>query len=314
MTFVADRTYQLVIAVCRLLFRALGLRFDVRGAEHVPAAGPAVLAANHVSFLDFMFVGLAGTRRGRFVRFLAIEWVFRAPGVGAAMRAMGHIAVDRAHGEVALRNAVHAVRAGELVGVFPEATISRAWTLKEFRPGAAALAIREQVPLVPVVVWGGQRVLTVDGRVSIRRGKTITLLVGQPLRPPPTATVEDVGADLRTRLDALLVEAMDSYPDRPRNSRDRWWLPASRGGSAPTPDVAALLDGEAVRRVDARAAARAADSSHQGCAGRATCAPGIPSLPAQRVSGPRRGRRRCPPRSSCCRPWSRRRRPRSSGR
>lgn len=245
-----DLTYRIVIAVCRLLFRALGLRFEVRGLEHVPTRGAAVLASNHLSFLDFMFVGLAGIDRGRFVRFLAKEPVFHHRPVGTVMRAMGHIPVDREHGEVALRQAVEKVRAGEVVGVFPEATISRSWTLKDFKPGAAAIAIWEQVPLVPVVVWGGQRIFTAGGRWSLRRGKALTVLVGAPLHPLPDATPDEVTAELRIRLQALLDEAMSTYPDHPRSHRDRWWLPASAGGTAPRPEVAAELDAAAVARAD----------------------------------------------------------------
>ena len=65
-----DRTYRLVIAACRLLFRVLGLRLEVRGAVRLPATGPVVVAANHNSFLDFMLVGLVGTMRGRLIRSL----------------------------------------------------------------------------------------------------------------------------------------------------------------------------------------------------------------------------------------------------
>lgn len=235
----SDVTYRLVIAVCRALFRALGLRITVRGAEHLPGAGGAVLASNHVSFLDFSLVGLVGFHRRRFVRFLTKQSVFRPPVVGAAMRAMGHVSVDRAHGAVALRHAVEKARAGEVVGVFPEATISRSWTLKDFKPGAAAIAIWEQVPLIPVVVWGGQRVLTAGGRWSLRRGKALTILVGKPMHPAPEASPDEVTAELRVRLQALLDEAMSTYPDRPRNHQDRWWLPVSAGGSAPRPAAAA---------------------------------------------------------------------------
>ncbi|MDQ6715055.1 MAG: 1-acyl-sn-glycerol-3-phosphate acyltransferase [Actinomycetota bacterium] len=246
----SDLTYRVVIRLCRVLFRALGLRIDIRGVENVPTRGPAVLASNHVSFLDFMFVGLAGVQRGRFIRFLAKQPVFRPPLVGAAMRAMGHICVDRRHGEVALRHAVRAVEDGELVGLFPEATISRSWELKDYRPGAAAVAIWQQVPLLPVVVWGAQRVLTVDRRFSLRRGKAITIVVGQPLRLGREVTPAEGTARLRAAMQVLLAEAMATYPDRPRDDRDRWWVPASAGGSAPRPAVAAEMDARAMARAD----------------------------------------------------------------
>ena len=252
---VSDLVYRVVVAAAKAVFRGLGLRIEVRGADRLPARGPAILASNHVSFLDFTFVGLVGDRRGRNVRFLTKEGVFASRPVGAAMRAMGHISVDRSHGEVALRHALEALRAGEVVGVFPEATISRSWTLRAFRPGAAAMAVWTQAPLVPVVVWGGQRILTVGGRFSLRRGTPVTILVGQPIRPGPDADPAEVTRVLRARIGDLLEEAMDTYPDRPQARTDAWWVPARRGGTAPTPEVAAVLD-DAAMWGTARAAPR----------------------------------------------------------
>ena len=251
-----DRTYRLVIRAALGVFAALGLRIDVQGAEHLPREGGAVLAGNHVGFLDFLFVGLVGRQRGRFVRFLAKQGVFTPPVVGAAMRAMGHVSVDRAHGEVALRHAVAKARADEVVGLFPEATISHSWELRPLRPGAAAVATWCQVPLIPVAVWGSQRILTVGGRFSHRRGTAVTIVVGEPLRPAPDAEPYAVSEQLQDRLQAVLTEAMDAYPDRPSADADPWWLPASRGGSAPGREEGLRLDDEGVRRADLAAEAR----------------------------------------------------------
>ena len=251
-----DRTYRLVIRAALAVFSGLGLRIDVRGAEHLPRQGGAVLAGNHVGFLDFLFVGLVGRRQGRFVRFLAKQGVFTPPVVGRAMRAMGHVAVDRAHGEVALRHAVARARAGEVVGLFPEATISHSWELRPFRPGAAAIATWCQVPLVPVAVWGSQRILTVGGRFGLRRGTPVTIVVGEPLTPAPDADPYAVSEQLRDRLQSVLTEAMGAYPDRPRDDADRWWLPTSRGGSAPGRAEGLRLDEEGMRRADLAGEAR----------------------------------------------------------
>jgi len=253
---VTDRTYRLVVRAARGVFAGLGLRLDVRGAEHLPTHGGAVLAGNHVGFLDFLFVGLVGRERGRFVRFLAKQGVFHPPVVGPAMRAMRHVPVDRAHGEVALRQAVARVSAGEVVGVFPEATISHSWELRPFRPGAAAVAAWCDVPLVPVAVWGSQRILTVGGRFSLRRGTAVTILVGEPLHPGPDADPYAVTEQLRARLETLLDEAIETHPDRPRDDVDRWWLPASRGGTAPGREEGLRLDEEGMRKADLAAEAR----------------------------------------------------------
>lgn len=243
-----DRVYRGVIRLFRLVFRFLGLRFDVRGAEHIPAHGPAVLACNHLSYLDFTFVGLAGSRRARLVRFMAKQSMFHNPVSGPLMRAMRHIPVDRESGAVAYRVAARRVAEGELVGVFPEATISRSWTLKSFKLGAATLAVWEQVPLLPVVLWAPQRTFTVDRHYSVRRGKTIRVFVGAPFEPGPDADRSAVDAELRRRMQVLLDDAMRDYPDAPRDDGDRWWVPMTRGGTAPTLEEAARREESARER------------------------------------------------------------------
>lgn len=243
-----DRTYRCANWVFATAFKLMDYRFDVRGAEHIPATGPAVLAGNHIGFLDFTFIGYAARRRGRFVRFMSKRSIFELPIVGRLMRSMGHIPVDRAAGWPAARRGIDRVREGELIGVFPEATISRSWLLKPFRRGAAGIARFCGVPLVPVVVWGGHRIYTVDGHRSLRRRMPITILVGEPLTVRDGESVDELSARLHAAMELLLAEAIDTYPDTPRDSTDRWWLPHDRGGSAPDPATAAVLDREAVAR------------------------------------------------------------------
>lgn len=262
-----DLPYRLVIGLVRLVFLALGLRITVRGAEHVPAHGPAVLASNHVGYLDFTFVGLAGRRRGRFVRFMAKQSVFGPPVVGPAMRAMGHVPVDRRPGTPgvpALRAADRWLRRGDVVGLFPEATISRSFTIKDLKPGAAFLAQRTGAPLLPVVVWGSQRVLTAGPRWSLRRGTVIVVQVGEPLAVGADESPYDVTARLGARLEELLEEVADAYPQAPRDERDRWWVPAARGGTAPPRPVAAEQEQAAVARREARRAAKEAAGPRTG--------------------------------------------------
>lgn len=250
MTIAGDRTYRAVIRAFWLLFRALGLRLDVRGASYLPADGAAVVACNHIGYLDFTFLGLAASHRHRLVRFMAKQAIFDNPVSGPLMRAMNHIPVDRSSGAAAYRRAERQLRRGEIVGVFPEATISRAWTLKPFKLGAASLAVREQVPLVPAVVWGGHRVLTVGGRWSLRRGKAVSVFLGEAILPGPHDDVAAVNAELHRRMRQLLDVAQRSYPQTPRSDADRWWLPKYLGGSAPSPAAAAELDSAAVSRAE----------------------------------------------------------------
>ena len=245
-----DRTYRVVIATIAGVFRLLGLRITVLGAENLPASGPAVVACNHTGFLDFTFVGYAARERGRLVRFMSKLSVFENPFSGWLMRAMRHVPVDRWSGAIAYRQARRLLDVGEIVGVFPEATISRSWLVKGLKPGAAGLAISRRAPLVPTVVWGSHRVMTVDGHRSLRRGKAISILVGEPLQPGEGETIASLTERLGAAMTALLDEAIDTYPDEPRSEADRWWLPHNRGGSAPEPVVAAALDRAALERIN----------------------------------------------------------------
>ncbi len=212
----------------RGVHRALGLRFDIRGAEHIPSTGPAVLASNHLSYLDFTFVGLPAKQRHRLVRFMAKRSTFDNRIIGPSMHAMGHIPVDRRPGgpsAVAYRQAARRLADGEVVGVFPESTISRTWSLGTFKLGAATLAVREQVPLLPVVLWAPQRTFSVNRHYSVRRGKTIMVWVGAPV-PSAGRTPREVDIDLRAAMQSLLERERREYPDQPRSAADRWWLPA----------------------------------------------------------------------------------------
>ena len=235
--------YPAVILGFRVVFRAMGLRITIEGAENVPTEGGAVLASNHVGYLDFTFVGWGLRSRHRLVRFMAKESVFRHKVSGPLMRGMHHIAVDRAAGSQAFREAMAMLKAGEVVGIFPEATISRSFLLKDFKPGAVRMAQAAGVPLVPVVVWGSQRIYTKGRPTDFRgRGKAITVAYGEPLTPGRRDDPADVEAELRRRMDELLAKAQREYPDAPAGPDDRWWLPASLGGTAPTPQEAAVMD------------------------------------------------------------------------
>jgi 1-acyl-sn-glycerol-3-phosphate acyltransferase len=252
-----EPTYTPVIALARLVFRGLGLKFHVTGAEHVPRAGGAVMAINHVGYLDFTFAGLAARPAGRVVRFMAKKEVFDHKIAGPLMRGMKHIPVDR-HGAAAdsYQLAVKALAAGEIVGVFPEATISLSFELKEFKTGAARMAMEAGVPILPCVVWGSQRVMTKGRPKDLTRGTPIRIVVGPAFTPDPAADPVEVTAELKTRMQALLDEARATYTGTPRSAEDTWWIPASLGGTAPTLEAAARRQAETDA---ARAARRAAE-------------------------------------------------------
>jgi 1-acyl-sn-glycerol-3-phosphate acyltransferase len=252
----AEPVYRPVIGLARAVFALQGLRFDLRGTGHVPRRGGAVMVMNHIGYFDFTYAGLAARPAGRLVRFMAKQEVFDHPVSGPLMRGMRHIPVDREAGSGAFRHAVDALRDGEIVGVFPEATISRSFELKDFKAGAVRMAAEADVPLLPTLVWGSQRVWTKDHPRRLGRTRVpISVLVDEPMRVGRDEDVLDATARLRARMEMLLHELQETYPDRPDGGD--WWVPARLGGSAPTPDEAMALDREErKRRLAAAKAAR----------------------------------------------------------
>ena len=254
----AEPVYRPVIAFARTVFLALGLKFDITGSERVPTQGGGVVAMNHVGYLDFALIGLAFNPKKRMVRFLAKQEVFDHKISGPLMRGMKHIPVDREAGAGSYQAAVDACQRGELVGVFPEATISQSFELKAFKSGAARMASEAGVPLIPAVVWGSQRVLTKARKKDLRRGTHIRIIIGEAFTPPAGSDPVEVTKDLKARMQVLLDEARSSYQGQQRGSDDTWWIPAASGGTAPTLQAAEAADRD-VRA--ARAAKRAARDS-----------------------------------------------------
>ncbi|MCZ2828930.1 lysophospholipid acyltransferase family protein [Modestobacter sp. VKM Ac-2986] len=237
-----DRPYRFVIRVALIVFRLFRFRFDVRGQEHVPTSGGAIICSNHVSFLDFTFLGLAALPQHRLVRFMAKASVFGHWFSGPFMRAMQHIPVDRAAGTAAFEAAVASLKDGHVIGVFPEATISSSFVVKQLKAGAARMAVDAGVPILPAAVWGGQRIATKRQKVRFRRDVPVTVIIGEPIVPEPGEKVQAVLRRTKAAIETLVEEAQRTYPDQPAGADDRWWLPAHLGGTAPTPEVAAVLD------------------------------------------------------------------------
>lgn len=248
----ADPVYVPIIGVAKGLFRLQGLRFTVNGSEHIPTQGGAVLAINHIGYLDFTYAGMACLPAHRRVRFMAKEAVFRHKVSGPLMRGMKHIPVDRAAGSASLREALRALKAGELIGVFPEATISRSFEIKEFKSGAVRMAAASGVPIIPIVIWGSQRVWTKGHPKRLGRTKTpISITVGEPMTIAKTDDPEAATQRLRATMTAMLHAAQAAY--EPLTGEDRKYLPVHLGGSAPTLDEATAMDrADAAARIAAR--------------------------------------------------------------
>jgi 1-acyl-sn-glycerol-3-phosphate acyltransferase len=235
-----DLTYPPIIVAAKLGFRLLGQRILLTGTDHVPRTGGVLLAVNHISYVDFIYGGLAANPSGRKVRFMAKRELFDHRWTGPLMRSLHHIEVDRADGEASLATALEFLRAGECVGIFPEATISRSFELKELKTGAVRIAAAGGVPLVPVVLWGTQRMMTKDHHRDFSRGTSISVTVGAPLHPVGEDPVAET-AELRRVMSLMLDEAITSYPQE-EQPPGCWWLPRRHGGSAPTLEEAAGLD------------------------------------------------------------------------
>ncbi len=250
-----DITYPPIIVTAKIAFKALGLRFAMTGTENIPTTGPALLAFNHISYVDFVLGGFAAQPSRRLVRFMAKREIFDHKVTGPLMRSLHHINVDRADGVASYQEALRYLEMGEVVGIFPEATISRSFEVKELKTGATRIAATAGVPLVPVVLWGTQRMMTKDHPRDFSRGKTIAITVGEPLHPDGASPAEET-AELHRVMSRMLDETIRAYPaeEQPPGS---WWLPASYGGSAPTPEEALRLDAEEKRRrAERRRAAR----------------------------------------------------------
>lgn len=234
-----EPVYRSVIGIARTVFAFEGLKFEVEGEEHIPATGGAVIAVNHTGYMDFTYAGLPPRRVKRYIRFMAKKEVFDNKISGPIMRALKHIPVDRGAGAESYKSAVQSLRNGELVGVYPEATISRSFEIKEFKSGAARMAIEAGVPIIPTVIWGAQRVWTKGYPKRLGRTNTpISIAVGEPIAPvgPPNELTDK----LRSVMQKMLLELQEGYHHEP----GAYWVPARLGGSAPTLEEADKLDAQ----------------------------------------------------------------------
>jgi len=245
-----EPVYSPIIGFALTAMKVMGWKVSGTGREHLPALGPAVIATNHVGYLDFVFVGAAARDRNRLVRFMAKKEVFDHRISGPLMRGMKHIPVDRfGLAREAIDAAVAALARGEVIGMFPEATISRSFIPRAGKSGAARMAMEARAPLVPGAVWGSQRILTKDRPKNYERNIPITVDFGEPITYDPEEDPADVTGRLMSAITALTERAQRAYPVKPQPGED-WWLPAHLGGSAPT---VAEADARAERDRAARA-------------------------------------------------------------
>jgi 1-acyl-sn-glycerol-3-phosphate acyltransferase len=253
-----DISYPITIAAARAWFRLGDIRIRMTGEQHIPTTGGALLAINHVSFVDYVMAGYPAAERGRLTRFMAKKEVFEHPVGGPVMRSFHHISVDREAGQESMEVAARRLREGEVVGIFPEATLSRSFLIKPLKTGAVRIAADAGVPLIPIVLFGTQRILTKGRRIDLSRHKTIAIEVGAPMHPTGEDPVAETAA-LQTTMEQMLDRLIRGYPEEERPA-GAWWVPQAYGGSAPTLKEAEAMYAEERRLRAERKAAKAAQA------------------------------------------------------
>lgn len=201
-----------------------------------------MIVANHTGYLDFTFVGVPFRTQKRLVRFMAKSNVFEHRIAGPLMRTMKHIPVDRIDGQDSYKQAVAMLREGELVGIFPESTISRSFEIKDIRNGAVRMAQEANVPIIPVILFGSQRIWTKGQKKHLGRTKTpVHIKVLEPWFPQGTA--DEATAELRQRMQRGLESVWMAYREQYGSfPQGEFWVPARFGGGAPTLQQAQVED------------------------------------------------------------------------
>lgn len=190
--------------------------------DRIPASGPVLIACNHASYLDPLVNAYAVVRAKRRPRFLAKDDLFRAFAIRWAMRGTGQIPVARGTGDRSpLRNAEAALRANQVVVVYPEGTVTRRsdGLPMEGKTGTVRLALAAGVPILPLVSWGSAPVWQKSGPGSLRPRRPIWVRVGEPLHVTGRGVSIEDHAGVRALTDELMavltadVEALrGSYP------------------------------------------------------------------------------------------------------
>jgi len=233
----AEPVFRTLESLAKITVAAAGTKITYQGLENIAERGGVVAAINHTSYVDWLPAALAVHHRHRRMRFMIKEEMQRVMIIRYLIRHTGSIPVNRRAGAQSYAVAVERLRAGELVGVYPEATISRSFELKEFKSGAARMAREANVPIVPIIVWGAQRIWTKDHPRNLGRSKIPVIVhVGAPLYADDS--VEHTNAVLRESMTALLDQAQRQYP----HPGGAYWVPRRMGGSAPTPAEAKVRD------------------------------------------------------------------------
>ena len=213
-------------------------RVRLEGREHVPRRGPVLLASNHVSFVDPLFLLWLGERTHRKVRFLAMSELWNIRVLRFFLIHTHQIPVPRgtAAAGSSLTNAITALERSQCVGIYPEGSISDDLEPKPAKTGVARLAALTGAPVIPVGVWGGQRVFP-KGRPRRFRPRTgISIIAGEPLAVGRDEDICEATDRVMTAVAGTVRRAREVYPDHPRRRDDGWWVrPPETAVMQPTP-------------------------------------------------------------------------------
>lgn len=187
----------------------VAFRPRIEGVRHVPASGPALIACNHTSYMDWLLLPLVVRRRR--ISFLAKMEYFTRPGVrgrGQAyfFSATGQVPVDRAGAQAsqgALLTAARLLREGRLVGVFPEGTRTRDGRLNRGRTGVARMAAQTGAPVIPAATVGTFAICPPGAKVP--RPKKVAVRFGAPMPPVTPDGSEPTAERLREWTDELMA-------------------------------------------------------------------------------------------------------------
>ena len=197
-------------------------RWTVEGMDNIPRRGPAILACNHVSYLDPLAIGYVVLKAGRRPRFLAKTELFRDRRLGWLLRRTGQIEVQRgtALASTAIERALEALERGEIVVIFPEGTVTTDPELKPMaaKSGAVRLALASRAPLIPCAVWGTANVWPKGGYAKrLRPRQPLLVRVGEPLElegaPSSRDEIRAAGQRIMERIAALVASLQPIVPD-----------------------------------------------------------------------------------------------------
>ncbi len=200
---------------------ALWFRWHIEGLENIPKTGPAILAFNHIAYLDPLAAAYVVDRAGRVPRFLAKAELFQDRRIAWILRGAGQIEVSRGTptAPMALDKAKEALDRGEVIVIFPEGTITDDPGLRPMSPktGLSRLALASDVPVLPCALWGTQNVWTRDARPRWRPGQEILVRVGRPVAiigdPDSPESWDAVGEQVMEAVGTLTSSLRPAVPD-----------------------------------------------------------------------------------------------------